>query len=71
MADIPGHFRLLEARSSTGRRNPEAWTWTLTTDMGQTVAASGEFPDRATAERAIQWVKDSAVNCPVLGPPPN
>ncbi len=62
MAEAPGHFRL-----KGGTRS--GFTWQLTTDMGQIIASSGEFPDRETAEKAIQWVRDNAPSCAVLDPP--
>ena len=62
MADEPGHFRL----HHDGRT---AYKWELTTDLGQTIATAVGFPDRSTAERSIQWVKDNALKCPVVDPP--
>jgi uncharacterized protein YegP (UPF0339 family) len=62
MADEPGQFRL---EGDT----PNGFRWTLTTDTGQLIATSGEFPDRAAAEKSIQWVKINVSGCPVLDPP--
>jgi len=62
MASEPGQFRL--------EKSGQGYMWTLTTDLGQIIATSSVVPDKATAERTVQWVKDNASKCPTLDPPP-
>ena len=57
----PGKFRLY--------RTGDLFFWHLTNDLGMAIARSEEFPDRASAEAAIQWVKDNADNCGIMEPP--
>jgi len=66
MADEPGNFRLDKFADGKG-----GWyfIWTLTTDLGQSVATSERFPDRPAAEKAIKWVKDNVAKCTTLEPP--
>jgi len=66
MADMPGQFRL---DTVAGRGSDSLYKWTLTTDMGQLIATSETFPDKASAERVIQWVKDNAASCEILPVP--
>jgi uncharacterized protein YegP (UPF0339 family) len=66
MTDAPGHFRLKTVTDGSGG---SLIMWTLTTDMGQTVATSERFPDRAAAEKTIQWLKDNVAICDTLDPP--
>lgn len=66
MADEPGNFQLdMAADERTGA----TFRWTLMTDMGQTIATSEWFPDRESAERTIQWLKENVANCSTLEPP--
>jgi uncharacterized protein YegP (UPF0339 family) len=67
MVDAPGTFQLKSANKPGGGFT---YMWTLLTDMGQTVATSAWFPDRASAERGIEWVKTNAPKCPVDEPWP-
>lgn len=66
MAEAAGHFRLDSAQDASG-----AWrySWDLTEPLGRVIASASGFPDRAAAERSIQWVKDNAANCEILDPP--
>jgi uncharacterized protein YegP (UPF0339 family) len=66
MADVPGNFRLDRVGDDRGA----PFIWILTADVEQTMATSGPFPDRATAERAVQWVKDNASKCGIVDASP-
>jgi hypothetical protein len=63
----PGIFRLAELLDHDGGT---VWVWTLTTDLGHTVATSHHFPDRESALRAIHWLRENVYLCTVMDAPP-
>jgi hypothetical protein len=67
MAGEPGQFRISSfARGGSGA----IYRWNLTTDMGQELARSGDFPDLETAKKSIQWLKDNVGKCGTIEPEP-
>jgi uncharacterized protein YegP (UPF0339 family) len=61
MANEPGHFRLYEQGGQ--------FFWTLTNDLGLTIATSESFPDKDAALKAAKWVRTKAAACGVIQPP--